>query len=116
MNDDKWLDLIDMIDEKFGVDKKEQDSFMFNDDIGHEYEGKIDIIYFKTPFGDIKLERVSKPLIVDKKLHYNRTAGTGAKIEYKISDTEKTYKTNAYKLNSNNEWEALDLPAEKLTF
>lgn len=116
MNDEKWLDLLDMIDEKFGVEKKDKESFTFADDVGHEYEGTVDSIYFNAPFGKIKIERVSKPLVVDKKLHYNRTAGTGAKIEYKMSDTEKTHKTTAYKLNEGGEWEELDLPTERLTF
>jgi len=116
MNDEKWLDLIDMISEKFGIDKKDKESFVFSDDIGNEYEGIIDNIYFNTPFGQIKLERISKPLIIDKKIHYNRTSGTGAKIEFKISDTEKTHKTTAYKLNDIDKWEKLDMPTERFTF
>lgn len=116
MVDEKWYDLLDLIDEKFGIEKKEKKDFIFTDDIGNEFTGKIEKIYFNGPMGNIKLERVSKPLIIDKKVHYNRTAGTGARVEYITSETEFSKKVTAYKKGLMQDWEELDLPIGKLNF
>ncbi|HBG81563.1 TPA: hypothetical protein DDW69_01845 [candidate division CPR2 bacterium] len=117
MVDEKWFDLLDLIDEKFGIDKKENENFTFKDDVGNEFKGTINRVYFDSPFGNIKLERTNRPLILDKKIHYNRTSGTGAKVEYQTSETETTNKVTAYKENSDTgEWEEVTLPAGNISF
>ncbi|NIM46580.1 MAG: hypothetical protein GTN40_00250 [Candidatus Aenigmarchaeota archaeon] len=45
---------------------------------------------------------------MDKKIHYKKTAGTGAKVEYIISDTEFTHRVKAYKWNNElKDWEEI---------
>ncbi|OIP23891.1 hypothetical protein AUK11_04425 [bacterium CG2_30_37_16] len=116
MVEEKWLDLLDNIDEKFGISKKEKEEIEFKDDIGHSSNGTVEKIFFKTPIGELKLERTTKPMIMDKKVHYNRTSGTGGKVEYIVSDTEKTSKVTAFKKDDFENWEEINLPGGNISF
>ena len=88
MVEEKWLDLLDNINEKFEILKKEKE----------------------------EMERTTKPMIIDKKVHYNRTSGTGGKVEYILSDTEKTSKVTAFKKDDFGNWEEINLPGGNLSF
>lgn len=117
MTNEKWQNLIFMIEEKFGILEKETKDSLIEDDIGNKVKGTRDMVIFENEMGKIKLERENRPMIVDKKMHYHKTAGTGAKVEYIVSDTEMVHKVTAYKWNeASDDWEELKLPGGRINF
>jgi len=69
----------------------------------------IEFIIFKGPLGRMKLEFITKPLILDKKTTYSRRIGSETAIEYIYSEDEKTHKLMAYKWDDfQNDWAEID--------
>lgn len=91
MSPDKWNNIIGQIKDSFEVEE--------HGDRHEDKMGGIDIefIIFKGPLGRIKLEFVSKPVVLDKKTTYSNRIGSGTKVDYIYSDTEKSNKMMAYK-------------------
>ncbi|MAF20079.1 MAG: hypothetical protein CMI55_00150 [Parcubacteria group bacterium] len=93
---EKWENLINDIKDRFEVE-----------DSGKEHSdehGGIDteFIIFKGPLGKIKLEFITKPVVLDKKTTYSQRVGSETNIEYIYSPDEKTHRLVAYK------WDELD--------
>ncbi len=108
MQDEKWSDLVDNIQTNFKIIEKTTKDDTFEDDLGNQFKGTKDIVIFEGPIGKTKIERTNRPVILDKKIHYKKTAGTGAKVEYIISDTEFTHRVKAYKWNNElKDWEEI---------
>ena len=90
-----------------------KDNFKIEDE-GSEHiddEGGIDIEYivFQSPLGKIRLEYITKPIVLDRKTTYSKRIGSETKIDYIYSDAEKSYKLDAYKWNDKAEtWEEID--------
>ncbi len=57
----------------------------------------IEFITFKGPLGRMKLEFISKPVVLDKKTTYSRRIGAETQVDYIYSKDEKSYKLKAYK-------------------
>ncbi len=102
MTSEKWKNIIGNIKDNFNV---------LNEGSEHiEEEGGVDIEYieFSGPLGKIRLEYVSKPIVLDKKTTYSRRIGSETKVEYVYSN-EKTQKLMAYKWNEiKKDWEEMD--------
>jgi len=100
---EKWENLIDNIKNKFEVEKHKSKHF-------DEHGGTdIDYIIFKGPLGRVKLEFITKPVVLDKKTIYSRRIGSETTIEYIYSEDEKTHKLMAYKWDdSQNDWVEID--------
>lgn len=111
MIDEKWEDLIFNIDQKFGIESQKTEDLEIEDGLGQkEKKGKKEIVIFNTDIGKMKLERTTKPLILEKKVHYKKTKAQSGQVEYIFSDTEKTHKVTAYRWNDQEEdWEEIDL-------
>jgi len=91
MTYERWQEIFGRIKDNFSIE-----------DQGREHlddEGGVDVDYvvFKSSLGRIKLELISKPVIVDKKINYSKRIGSHSQVDYVYSETEKTYKMNAYK-------------------
>ncbi len=98
MNDEKWLDILDMIDNKFEVLDKTRAEVPIGDDLDEEKATEIiEAVIFNGPLGKMKVERITKPEIIDKKTHYSKRAGDKARVEYEFSQTEKVHKMKAYR-------------------
>ncbi|MFW5888666.1 MAG: hypothetical protein ACOCVY_03045 [Patescibacteria group bacterium] len=103
MTPEKWQQIIGEIKDNFEVEKNEKERI--------EEEGGVDIEYiiFKGPLGKMKLEFVTKPLIIDKKTNYSLRIGSESNVEYVYSDTEKTHQLYAFKWDEeNNDWMEID--------
>jgi hypothetical protein len=88
MSPDKWEEIKDMAKKNFEVLEINKD----------ENEGVItEELIFKGPLGKMKLEYVSKPLVLSKNVHYSKRMGDTASVDYVTSDTEKTNTLLAYK-------------------
>lgn len=100
MDLEKWKDVKSNILDTFDVAKQE----VIIDDDGH---GNKDIIEFKSPMGDVKIEFHTRDLVIDKHSNFSNRIGSGVTVDYKYSDTEKTHKLRAYKKNGDN-WDEID--------
>ena len=90
-----------------------KDNFTIEDE-GKEHvddEGGIDVEFFvfESPLGKVRLEFLSKPLILDKKTTYSKRIGSETKVEYVYSEDEKSYIFKAYKWeDESDDWEEID--------
>ena len=103
MQEDKWKQTIGHIKDTFEVLGEGSDHI--------EDEGGVDIefIEFKGPLGKMRLEFVTKPVILDKKTSYTRRIGSETNVEYVYSDTERSSRLDVYKLNEDSgEWEEME--------
>lgn len=112
MTDEKWQEIKEKISKNFKV--LEQHSQTKN----LEYLGKkvgeevIETIIFESPQGKIKLIRITRPLVLNKKFHYTRCKD-GAQIQYIYSQDEKTHRLEVYKWDQTlSEWQKFELPKE----
>jgi len=88
MSPDKWEEIKEMAKMNFEVLEVAR----------NEKDGVItEELIFNGPLGKMKLEFVSKPLVLSKKVHYSKRMGDTAKVDYITSDTEKTNTLFAYK-------------------
>ncbi len=71
--------------------------------------GTKESLIFNGPLGKMKLEFVTKPLVLDKKTIYSKRAGQETKVDYVTSDTEKVHTFFAFKWDEASEnWIEID--------
>lgn len=100
---EKWENLVDDINDKFEVEDQGRQH------LDEQGGTDIEFIIFKSPLGRMKLEFVTKPVVLDKKTIYSRRIGSGTSVEYVYSKDEKTHKLIAYKWDENqNDWLEID--------
>lgn len=111
MHDAKWDNLIFMIEEKFGIKNREKKPEEVNQDAkGESIMGELEIIEFETPTGLMKLERLGRPKVVDKKVLSTKRIGGKVAVDYIYSADEKSYEVKLYRFNQD-QWQEVDLTA-----
>jgi hypothetical protein len=88
MSPEKWEEIKDMTKKNFEVlemGKREIE------------DGTAEEIIFNGPLGKMKLEFVSRPLVLSKNMHYSKRMGDTATVDYVTSETEKVHTLFAYK-------------------
>lgn len=92
MQDDKWLDTVSLLKDKFPVLEEGKEDLA-------EEEGKgfREFVIFNGPLGKMKIERTTKAVVLGKKTIGSKRMGSQATVEYVYSDTEKSSKFRAYK-------------------
>lgn len=106
---EKWQEIVGNIKDNFKVEESGSEHL--------EDEGGADVEYivFNGPLGRMRLEFVSKPVILDKKTKYSNRIGSETVIDYIYSQDEKTHKLKAYKWDEAlNDW--LEMEAKKFEF
>lgn len=104
MTNDRWLEIKDLVKEKFSLEDEGEDSY--------EEQGGMVIqwLEFDGPLGLMRLEYETKPVILDKKAHGSNRMGSTAAVQYIYSDTEKTSKMYAYRYDeAQDTWQEIDL-------
>lgn len=116
MNDEKWGDIIDLIQQKFGIIEHVKDEISIGDDFEEDKaREQVESIIFDGPLGRMKVQRITRPVIIDKKAHYTKTQGKGAQIEYTYSEDEFSHRVVAYKWDDlENNW--IEMEAGGLKF
>lgn len=114
MNDEKWTEVIALIKQKFAVTKRETTKTGRTDDIGQDLGEEIEVVIFDGPQGEMKLERTSRPVILDKKVHYGKGSGGIGRIEYKLSPDQKSHKVELFSM-VDGEWQKIDIPIERMS-
>jgi hypothetical protein len=100
---EKWQEIIGNIKDNFKVEESGNEHL--------EDEGGVDVEYivFDGPLGKMRLEFVSKPVILDKKTKYSNRIGSETVVDYIYSKEEKTHKLKAYKWDEAlNDWVEMD--------
>lgn len=90
MNDERWEGIIGKI--KDGFEVIEHDTKSLDPD-----PGSVEFIIFQGPLGKMKLERTTKPLVLDKRAIGSKRIGSQATVQYVYSDTEKVHTFKAFK-------------------
>lgn len=99
MNDEKWVDLIERIENKLDIEERNEEEGPGN--------ARIETVIFSGPMGRMLLERTSRPLVLDRKTHYTKRAGTVAKEEFIYSETEKSHRVTLYRWTGE-DWEEIE--------
>jgi hypothetical protein len=104
MTDEKWDLLVEQIRRKFRVT---EDSMGEPDPRDHSVR---QVLVFEGPAGAMKLERVSRPLVVERKPIYSKRIGSGTSYEFVYHPSERTHREQLFRW-ANNGWEEMDLSA-----
>ena len=88
MTEEKWQNTIGLVADKFGIDDKREEE----EEIGQDAEGgavfeKRKIVEFNGPLGQMKLELISRPIVLEKKTNFSRRIGSHVDIKYIFSNT-----------------------------
>jgi len=111
MQDSKWDNLIFMIEEKFGIKNQSKEPIEVNQSSqGEAIMGELETIEFETPTGRMKLERMGRPKVIDKKVLSTKRIGGRVTVDYVYSSDEKSYGVKLYRFCDNN-WQEVDLTA-----
>ena len=102
MNDEKWFDIVDMVEEKLEVLDKTRQEVPIGDDIdGAKALEIVETVIFEGLEGKMKIERTTRPAILDRKAIKSKRIGDRERVEYQYSDTEKVQSFKAYKWGGN---------------
>ena len=105
MTKEKWEEIKGQIKDSFGVQEEKKEDLDFG-------PGEKEIILFNGPLGKMKLEFITRPVVLDKRAIASRRIGSHRTVEYIYSDTEKSYTMKAYKWDEEqNDW--LEMEAGK---
>lgn len=103
MTIEKWQDILGKIKDNFSVEDSGQSHL--------DEAGGIDIDYivFQGPLGRIKLEYITKPVVLDKKTIYSQRIGSETKVDYIYSNDEKSSKLKVSKWDEAiDDWQEID--------
>jgi len=107
MNDERWEDLVDKIDSKFGIESyTKEDLYKVLDNGEKRKHGYKQVMVFTGRQGRMKLERISKPVVLDKKVFYSGKK-SDARVDYVYSSKDYAHKVVAYQWDGK-EWNEID--------
>lgn len=97
MTPEKWEKIKNNILDNFEVEDRGE--------VHEDEEGGIDAEYivFKGPLGRMRLEHITKPVVLGKKTTYSRRIGSETAVEYVYSPDEKSHQLIAYKWDEGSE-------------
>jgi len=104
MNQDRWDNIISIVKEKFSPAELSSEDIEIGEDAhNNPVKGKIEKLEFTGPLGKMKLERTTKPRVIDKQTLHSNRAGSDVRVNYIYSDDEVTQFMKAYKWNEDEE-------------
>ncbi len=104
MQIEKWENIVGQIKDRFEVEDSGSQHL--------EDEGGVDIEYivFSSPLGKVRLEYVTKPVILDKKTTFSKRIGSETSVEYVYSKEEKSHQFSAYRWDeAEGDWAEIDI-------
>lgn len=117
MNDEKWIEIKERIKESFGLEEEKKEDDFFYDDLENQFRGEKETIIFTNPSGRFKIERLKRPMILEKKPHYHKGAGGTAKMEFTVSEEKIISTINAFLFDQKEEeWNEIDLRGGNISF
>ncbi len=112
MNDDRWLEVVNMAQKNFSNVELVTQPLIADTPDGPQEQGTEDILEFNSPMGKFRLERLNKPVVLNKKVTFSHRQGDTAQTDYVLSDTELSHKLHVFKEDHNGEWE--EVSADKM--
>lgn len=104
MTEEKWLNLLSMIEENFGQIERRKEELS-----EEEVSSQKETVEFKGPLGRMKLVRFVRPLLLERKTTYSRRAGSETKIDNVYSEEETVTSLKAYRFDeANDNWQEID--------
>ena len=91
MQPDRWKDILGNVKDNFEVE--EDGNYHLDEEGGIDAE----FIIFKGPLGRMKLEYITKPVVLDKKVTFSNRIGSQSEVKYIYSEEEKSNKLKVYK-------------------
>ncbi|MEI6266689.1 MAG: hypothetical protein WCP14_02265 [bacterium] len=86
------------------------------DDLGNELVTKVEFVETTISENDLRIERHTRPIILDKKAHYNHTGGNRANLEYVLSPDETTSFLKVFRYIADaDDWQEIDLKSGNFT-
>src|SRR5262245_7633337 len=102
MNDQRWEEVLRRLDKLFG-------NLEFDETEDEETHAVSESVTWASAQGKMKLVRTTRPLVVDKKMHYSNRAGGQSHVEYVYSKTESTSRIRLFRWSEpQNDWEEID--------
>ena len=109
MNPNKWENLIYLAEEKFGIDKQYAEDFVVAEtSMGKKIMGRKEIVEFNSPLGRIRLEKVSRPRVIDKKVLHTKRIGGKTAVDFVYSEEDLVVEIKIYKQKSDADWEEIN--------
>lgn len=109
MNDRGWEELIDLIDQKYTIDKHHRQTQPLDDQANLTKE--VEMVEFEKDNQKFRIERTVAPAVVDQKTYYHRTGGA-TRVEKIYDDSQLSRKVIFYKKSLQGEWD--EIKPEKL--
>lgn len=107
MKDEKWYYLLEEIDRKFGIEEKKTEEIP-------DRRTTIETVIFTGASGRMKIERVTRPVILERKVKFSKRAGSDSAEKYVYSEDEKIHRVTLYAWNEDeSKWVEIDF--RKLT-
>lgn len=106
MTEEKWEQLKESMQAKFDSATIFREPLVENG----EERGVVEVVEFEGPAGAMRIERQSKPKVLDKIYHYSHRAGDTAKVDYVLSDDEFVHTVKVFK-DLDGEWSEIDSEA-----
>lgn len=97
MSDHAWEELLDVIDQRYGIISHQTEKRPLPDN--HELEATVTSVIFHKADQEYKFERTISPRIIDKKSYYHRSGGAN-RIENIYDPTETSNKVILYRKTS----------------
>ncbi len=105
-----WDKIIDRIELTSGIAEIEKLEEKQEDDLGHVIVSQIERVETKIGNQKLRIEKVTRPLILDKKTHYSNSSANNTSVEYIVSDAEFSTKVRAFKYNEDlDTWDEISL-------
>ncbi|MDD4995691.1 MAG: hypothetical protein PHW53_04500 [Patescibacteria group bacterium] len=90
MNDEKWDKIKGIVKDSFKVEEENSGEL---EDIPRS---RVEWLVFEGPMGRIRIERTTKPVVLDKKMTYSKRMGDTAAVDYIYSEDEYSQTFKAY--------------------
>lgn len=103
MTKERWDDLVSTILDRFPIDRRGQDPL-------EEGPGECDFVEFTSPAGKMRLEFVTRPVVLGKHTFGGRKIGAATGVSYDYSSDEFTHSMHAFQWTEG-DWKEIDAKA-----
>lgn len=96
---EKWQQIKGQIQDAFS------DAVIEKETLPEPEKGSKEMVFFTGPLGKMKLELITRPVVLDKVTHGSRRIGSEAAVEYIYSDEEFTHQLKIFRQDlESGEW------------
>ncbi len=101
MTDERWEQVTTLLEKSFVIEEHEKEDLD---------PGQNEYYIFQGPLGKMKLERITRPKLIDRKMHTSARIGAGGREELIYSEDETVSFVKAYKWEeTDGQWLEIDM-------